>query len=157
MNSLKKHAQQGFTIVELLIVIVVIGILAALVITTYNGIQQKGRNTERQTDLKAIQGQVEAYYAQNGRYPTGANLSAANAEAFISAEMKGLSKEALRDPKGAAGVFGLATAAAPNVYAYIPSPTGCDNTTAGGDCDGYVLQATPEPSSDPLIVMESSN
>ncbi|MEO8863266.1 MAG: prepilin-type N-terminal cleavage/methylation domain-containing protein, partial [Candidatus Saccharimonadales bacterium] len=46
-----KVKQQGFTIVELLIVIVVIGILAALVITTFTGIQQKGRDTERTTDL----------------------------------------------------------------------------------------------------------
>ena len=37
-----KKRQSGFTIVELLIVIVVIGILAALVITTFSGIQQKG-------------------------------------------------------------------------------------------------------------------
>lgn len=62
-----KQKQQGFTIVELLIVIVVIGILAALVITTFTGIQQRARNTERQTDIKAIHGQVEAYYAQNGQ------------------------------------------------------------------------------------------
>ena len=42
MLSLKKLKNQGFTIVELLIVIVVIGILATLVITTYNGVQSKG-------------------------------------------------------------------------------------------------------------------
>src|SRR5664279_4840927 len=102
MNSLKKRSQQGFTIVELLIVIVVIGILAALVITTYNGIQQKGRNTERTTDLKAVQGQLEAYYAQNGRYPASTDLGAtsANNVTFIKASMKGLDPEALRDPKG---------------------------------------------------------
>src|SRR5437588_436170 len=70
-----KSKQQGFTIVELLIVIVVIGILAALVITTFTGIQQKARNTERQTDIKALHGQVEAYYAQNGKYPTLANMN----------------------------------------------------------------------------------
>jgi prepilin-type N-terminal cleavage/methylation domain-containing protein len=50
MISLKNKASKGFTIVELLIVIVVIGILAALVVTTYNGIQQKARDTERKTD-----------------------------------------------------------------------------------------------------------
>ena len=50
MISLKKR-NQGFTIVELLIVIVVIGILALLVITTYSGIQQKARNSKRQADL----------------------------------------------------------------------------------------------------------
>ena len=69
--------QQGFTIVELLIVIVVIGILAALVVTTFTGIQQKARDTERQTDIKAVHGQLEAYYAQNGAYPALADLNLA--------------------------------------------------------------------------------
>src|SRR3954464_5492328 len=86
--------QQGFTIVELLIVIVVIGILAALVITTYNGIQQKGRNTERETDLKAVQGQLEAYYAENGTYPAADQFGTNSATnvTFIAASMKGLDK-----------------------------------------------------------------
>jgi prepilin-type N-terminal cleavage/methylation domain-containing protein len=94
MSSFQKTAQKGFTIVELLIVIVVIGILAALVITTYNGIQQKGRNTERTTDLKAVQGQLEAYYASNGRYPavaTDGTLGSNSAKnvVFIQAQHEG--------------------------------------------------------------------
>jgi type II secretion system protein G len=153
MSSLKKVTQKGFTIVELLIVIVVIGILAALVITTYNGIQQKGRNTERQTDLKALQGQLEAYYAQNGRYPTsGAQASAtlglgstsADNVTFIGAQMKGLDREALRDPKGTAGSYAVAASASglSNQYAYVASPAGCDNSAT--DCTGYVLTANQE-------------
>ena len=136
MTSLHKK-QQGFTIVELLIVIVVIGILAALVITTFNGIQQKGRDTERQTDIKALHGQLEAYYAQNGRYPTLTNVNDAT---FRSANMKGLDAEALQDPKGSAQT--LVAAAADNSYAYTVTPTGCDNTTT--DCTGYTLTASLE-------------
>jgi prepilin-type N-terminal cleavage/methylation domain-containing protein len=136
MTSLHKK-QQGFTIVELLIVIVVIGILAALVITTFNGIQQKGRDTERQTDIKALHGQLEAYYAQNGRYPTLTNVNDAT---FRSANMKGLDAEALQDPKGAGQT--LVAAPAANSYAYAVTPSGCDNTTT--DCTGYTLTATLE-------------
>lgn len=138
MTSLNKN-QRGFTIVELLIVIVVIGILAALVITTFNGIQQKGRDTERQTDIKALHGQLEAYYAQNGRYPT---LTDMNTDTFRSTSMKGLDDEALQDPKGSAQT--LVAAPAANSYAYAVTPTGCDNTTTGGDCTGYTLTATLE-------------
>lgn len=130
--------QQGFTIVELLIVIVVIGILAALVITTFTGIQQKARNTERTTDIKAIHGQVEAYYASNGRYPTLANLNDANWRAL---NMKGLDSEALKDPKGAAST--LAATPAANVFSYAVTPGTCDNGAAG-DCTGYTLTATLE-------------
>ncbi len=140
MISLKRK-EQGFTIVELLIVIVVIGILAALVVTTFSGIQQKARDSERETDIKAVHGQLEAYYAQNGRYPTNANL---DDDAFITANMKGLDLTALADPKGADNNLGAAAAA--NVYAYVETPSGCDNdtSTATADCSGYTLTATKE-------------
>jgi general secretion pathway protein G len=50
----KQKQQSGFTIIELLIVIVVIGILAAITIVAYNGIQQRARDTARVSDLSAI-------------------------------------------------------------------------------------------------------
>jgi prepilin-type N-terminal cleavage/methylation domain-containing protein len=150
MVSLKERKQQGFTIVELLIVIVVIGILAGLVITTYNGIQQKARNTERNTDLKADQGQLEAYYASNGRYPALSDLGGTNTSAqdsaFIKANMKGLDPEALRDPKAAAGDYTLATSPTANKYAYQPTNDGgtaCDDSGTN-DCTHYVLTAKQE-------------
>ena len=132
--------QTGFTIVELLIVIVVIGILAALVITTFTGIQQKARDTERQTDIKAIYGQVEAYYAQNGKYPALADLNTAT---WRTTNMKGLDQEALRDPKNSTATkYDLADTAAANVYSYAVTPSGCDNSTT--DCTAYTLTATLE-------------
>lgn len=74
MNMWSKYKQQpGFTIVELLIVIVVIGILAAIVIVAYSGIQDKARTTARIVDLKNIQKVIELYYAQNGSYPNNGN------------------------------------------------------------------------------------
>ncbi len=137
-----KTKQQGFTIVELLIVIVVIGILAALVITTFTGIQQKGRNTERTTDLKAVQGQLEAYYAQNGRYPTKANMDDAS---WVAGNLKGLDKNATADPKNTA-TFSFAATPTANQYAYqvtaSDGTTACDNSTT--DCGKYILTAKPE-------------
>jgi type II secretion system protein G len=137
MLSIRKN-NRGFTIVELLIVIVVIGILAALVVVTYNGIQQKARDTERKTDVNALHGQLEAYQAQNGRYPTLANM---NDSAFRAANMKGLDPAALQDPKGSAQT--LADTAGANVYSYAVTPANCDNA-AGGDCLQYTLTATLE-------------
>jgi prepilin-type N-terminal cleavage/methylation domain-containing protein len=145
--SLKSKQQSGFTIVELLIVIVVIGILAALVITTFTGIQQRARNTERETDIKALHGQVEAYYAQNGRYPTLANL---NDSAWRTTNMKGLDAEAIKDPKWASSIAACTASGAPslassdqaNCYSYEVTPSTCNNTTE--DCTGYTMQATKE-------------
>jgi len=139
MTSLRKTAAKGFTIVELLIVIVVIGILAALVVVTYSGIQAKARDTERKTDIKALHGQLEAYQAQNGKYPTLANV---NDPTFRSTNMKGLDAAALADPKNPASQT-LVAAPAANAYAYAVAPAACDNG-AGGDCTSYTLTATLE-------------
>lgn len=138
MISLTKRNNRGFTIVELLIVIVVIGILAGLVIVTYNGIQQKARDTERKTDINALASHAEAYNAQSGNYPT---LAEFNDSAFRQTNMKGLPDDALKDPKGAGPTL-CATIGA-NCYAYVPSPSGCDNGQ-NGDCASYVLTATLE-------------
>lgn len=70
-----RRKSKGFTIVELLIVIVVIGILAAIVIVAYNGIQQKGRDAQRHNDIKAITTALEMYYLDEGRYPVGSGAN----------------------------------------------------------------------------------
>ena len=151
MISLRKRASSGFTIVELLIVIVIIGILAALVVTTYSGIQQKARNTERKTDINAVHGQVEAYNAQFGYYPTLANVNDAN---FRSQFMKGLDPAALADPSNP-GSQQMCGAAATGCYSYVVSPANCDNT-AGNLCSSYVMTAKLE-GGDPDYVKNSLN
>lgn len=137
MFTLRKIKDRGFTIVELLIVIVVIGILATLVITTYTGIQQKARDTKRKTDVNAIQGHLESYYTESGKYPTLANVNDAT---FRAANMKGLDANALKDPKGTSqALCGTTTS---SCYGYVVTPTDCDNSTT--DCTGYTLTATLE-------------
>ena len=61
--------KSGFTIVELLIVIVVIGILAAITIVAFNGIQDRARDTRRVQDMNSIVKALEVYKIQNGNYP----------------------------------------------------------------------------------------
>jgi len=62
-----KHA--GFTLVELLIVIVVIAILAAITIVAYNGIQQRAYNTRIVQGVAQYETALESYKAINGEYP----------------------------------------------------------------------------------------
>lgn len=65
----KRASVTGFTIVELLIVIVVIGILAAITIVAFNGVQARAHNAKRVSDLAGIAKAIELYRADNGRYP----------------------------------------------------------------------------------------
>ena len=69
-QSVMKNVR-GFTIVELLIVIVVIAILAAITIVAYNGIQNQARDTQYKTDAVAIVKVAEAINADKGWYPGG--------------------------------------------------------------------------------------
>lgn len=61
--------QTGFTIVELLIVIVVIGILAAITIVAYNGIQTRAENTKTTQAVAQYVKAILSYSAINGMYP----------------------------------------------------------------------------------------
>lgn len=69
MNRMERRVQNGFTIVELLIVIVVIAILAAISIVAYNGVQSRARESSTMSDLANISKQIEVYNAANGSYP----------------------------------------------------------------------------------------
>jgi prepilin-type N-terminal cleavage/methylation domain-containing protein len=61
--------QTGFTIVELLIVIVVIGILAAITVVAYNNVQSKSRDSSRIAKVKSMEKAIELYKTDNGTYP----------------------------------------------------------------------------------------
>jgi len=65
----KPKLNKGFTIVELLIVIVVIGILAAITIVAYNGITNRANNTQAITVNENLTRLAEAFNAEGGRYP----------------------------------------------------------------------------------------
>lgn len=144
-----KNKSKGFTIVELLIVIVIIAILATLVIVTFTGIQKKARDSKRQTDVNALDSHVEAFYAQYGYYPTLADLQSTT---FLSTYMKGFDPSALTDPKG--GAIQATTDATHYGYtAAASSGTGCVNTTvsdptgantSNNGCDQFTLTATLE-------------
>ena len=77
---------KGFTIVELLIVIVVIGILAAISLVAYTNIQSKARDSDRKSDIAAIKKALELYYIDNGTYPSSSGSTTINGSWTTSAD-----------------------------------------------------------------------
>lgn len=113
-------SQRGFTIVELLVVIVVIAILVALTLPNLFGLQRRARDDTRKNDLKNIQQALETYYNDNNAYPDAvADLVTEYINAIPA------------DPNGAA-------------YTYTVAPAGCTD-----NCTTYTLSATLENDNDP--------
>lgn len=69
--DLLKQRARGFTIVELLIVVVVIAILAAITVVAYTGIQNRAHDSSVKNDLRQLTTKVEAYRAEFGAAPRG--------------------------------------------------------------------------------------
>jgi type IV pilus assembly protein PilA len=70
LNNIKDNRKDhGFTIVELLVVIAVIGILAAITLVSYIGVTAKANTAKAQSNAQAAQSIVETYYAEMGYYP----------------------------------------------------------------------------------------
>jgi prepilin-type N-terminal cleavage/methylation domain-containing protein len=155
MRSLpiKKHQSAGFTIIELLAVIVIIGILLALVVSSYASIQRDQRNQDRQQDINQIYEQLEAYYVENSKYPTLANINNLN---WVAINMKTLDKSALKDPSS--NSYLLVAKPTKDAFAYTvmsSAGTTCNNVTV--ICAHYTLTATLEASALKTYVKTSLN
>jgi len=67
---------KGFTLLELLIVVGIIGILISIATISYSSIQKKTRDIKRKDDLNTLQKEFEMYYQTKGSYPTGIGATA---------------------------------------------------------------------------------
>lgn len=149
-----RRTASGFTIVELLIVIVVIAILAGMLMVTYTGIQGRAQDSHRMDDLRAIAKSLELYKIDNGNYPAastsglggqeGWEVSAREAKGEFIAPLKNFGfsggvpvdpvNNAVEDGLGAAygnGSFGY------YYYRYPAGSNGCDSSKGSY----YVLAA----------------
>lgn len=77
----RKAAQKGFTLIELMVVVTIIGILAAVAVSNVKYAQQKAREAALRDDLYEMRKAIDSFYADKQRYP-------ANLEELVPAYMR---------------------------------------------------------------------
>lgn len=75
--------QKGFTLVELMVVVVIIGILVAIAVPVYNNITRTAKENACEANERTIQGAVGMYYAKNGEYPQDVGVLAAEGDKYL--------------------------------------------------------------------------
>jgi prepilin-type N-terminal cleavage/methylation domain-containing protein len=94
--------RKGFTLIEILIVVAIIGILASVVLVGLGPVQRRGRDARRISDLRQIQTALELYYNINGSYPAPAGGNIVPRSALVPAVVPNLPK----DPGGSEYMYG---------------------------------------------------
>lgn len=118
---------KGFTLIEMVIVIAVIGILMGIAFGGVRNVQGSARDTKRQSDLKTVQTYLELYYNKFGHYPgdkagaTGNEVNVAWGDFRTIMETSGIVQNGAKDiPNDPLTV---------NTYYYSSSKTDDENTT----------------------------
>lgn len=64
-----RKISKGFTLVELLVVMAILGVLVTMIATGFRSSQARGRDAQRKSDLKQISSALELYYSDYSKYP----------------------------------------------------------------------------------------
>jgi general secretion pathway protein G len=70
MMKSKRRGQEGFTLIEIMVVIMILGLLATIVVQSLRGAADKARRTKAQADISELKTALDRYYLDNGFYPT---------------------------------------------------------------------------------------
>lgn len=154
----KQKLQKGFTLLELLVVLAIIGILAGVIMLAVGSARVKARDAKRAGDIRQMVTALEQYYIQNAAYPTGSTSLGAGTVLTDSGAMDGGAEPFVPNytgiipeaPTPADGSCGSDAAAGNNNYWYEVADDGLRYTLTfclggrTGDWDEGTRYATPD-------------
>lgn len=138
-----RRMSRGFTIIELLVVISVIGILSTISFTGFNRYQADARDSQRQSQATAITEALEKYYDRNGEYPACPAITAA-ASSVTTTTLPGLDPKVLVTPQdptvesNSIKCQNLTSSSDPDIFGYIGDGSAVCST--GNSCLAFTLK-----------------
>ena len=70
LSAGKQKWEQGFTLIEIMVVIIILGLLAGLVLPKFLGQEEKAKREVAKTQIRSLESALDAYRLDNGFYPT---------------------------------------------------------------------------------------
>lgn len=137
MNREKTKKRNGFTLVELLVTISILGVLMAIALVSFRGAQVVARDTQRKTELEEIRSALEVYRTDYGTYPETDNLESELTPDYLPTLPV--------DPRPADYTYdydsaGITYTLCAHLEASTNSPTGC-----GGNCGSACTYQVANP------------
>ena len=161
---MKAITKSGFTIIELLVVITIIGILSTVGIVSFANIQSSTRDSQRSSKITIIANALEKYYSQHGEYPSCAAMSQP-ASTVVSTTLVGVDPSNLTTPSSTGGTNSFAALAtcdpsvinnlSSDVFAYVGNNSTPCLTTSGqtAACLEYTLKYREESTGNTISIV----
>lgn len=118
-----KKSFSGFTIIEIIVVITIVGILATIGITSFSKLQTDAQNKDRESKTAIIADALEKYFENNGVYPTCESISGESVSASEAAAILDIDPNSLTAPTAADGTNSIS----------------CNDPSSTSDTFGYMV------------------
>ncbi len=149
MLSKRRFRESGFTLVEILVMLVLVGVLLTIVTLDYSSAKARSRNDIRTTAIKSLQDYIEKFYSENTYYPS---LSDMNNPSWLATNLKNVTTSMYADPSWSASNKSctknnqpiLLAKSVPGCYGYDPTNSGVSCEANDTTCSDYTLSATLE-------------